>query len=341
MRLDELATLIGGELRGPGEQEVAGVAGLGHATASDISYINSAKHVAEARESLAMGFLVGQFIDDMECPQIKVEDPELAFAGLLERLRPRPEWPPGISEHAFVDPSAELATDVSVMPFAYIAEGASLGPGSVVCPGVFIGRNTRVGQDCLLYPNVTLMDGVRLMDRVTVHSGSVIGSDGYGYLQRGGQHIKIPQVGGVIIEDDVEIGGNCSIDRSTTANTVIGKGTKLDNLVHIAHNVTVGEGGLLTAQVGIAGSTKVGKYVVMAGQSGIKDHVTVADNTVLAAKAGVITDIKEGGMYAGMPSMPVGDWLRASAAFARLPELMKKLRRLEKRLEQIENKGSE
>jgi len=340
VKLHELAELICGQLKGDGGMEVTGVAGLSEATASEVSFVASEKNVAEAAKSNACCLVVSEFHDKLKCPQIIVEDPELVFFNvLLEKLRPRQPLPrKGVSELAFIDPEASLADDVSVLPYAYISAGASVGPGTTICAGVFIGAKTVVGSNCLLYPNVVLMDGVTLGNSVTVHAGSVIGSDGYGYMQRKGVHVKKPQVGGVIVSDNVEIGANCAIDRATTGNTVIGAGTKLDNLVHVAHNVTVGEGSLLTGQVGIAGSTKIGKYVILAGQSGVKDHVEVADNAVIAAKSAVLGDIKEAGMYGGSPAIPINTWLRSSAAFTKLPELIKTVRRLEKRLDELEKK---
>jgi UDP-3-O-[3-hydroxymyristoyl] glucosamine N-acyltransferase len=339
MKLKELAELIGGELREEGGADATGVAGLADATSREISFIVSSKNLPNALKSDACCFLVPEFFDDIKKPQIRVEDPELVFfTVLLEKFRPRPAWPEGeVSRQAYVDPGASLAGDVTVMPFAHVSSGVSIGSGTVLCPGVFIGEGARVGEGCVLYPNVSVMDGVTMGDRVAVHSGTVIGSDGYGYMQREGVHVKKPQVGGVIIGDDVEIGANCAIDRATIGNTSIGAGAKLDNLVHVAHNVTIGKGSLITGQVGIAGSAKIGKYAIMAGQSGIKDHVSVSDNSVIAAKSAVLNDIKEPGMYAGIPAIPINTWLRSSAAFAKMPELIKTVRRLEKRLEELEN----
>lgn len=341
MRLAELAALLEGELRGDADLECSGVSGLEGATPDDLSFIADAGMVDRAAESKALCILVAEFHDSLDKPQIKVDDPHLAFAGLLERFRPRQSWAAGVSELAYVDPEADIAPDASVNAFAYVSAGASVGPGSVICPGVFMGQGSRVGSDCLIYPGVALMDGVVLADRVIVHAGTVIGSDGYGYIQRGGRHVKVPQVGGVLVEDDVEIGANCTIDRATTDSTVIGAGSKLDNMVQIAHNVTVGAGSLLTAQVGVAGSSKIGRNVIMAGQSGVKDHVSVADGAILAGRCGVTADIREGGAYAGMPAIPIRDWLKSSAMFSKLPDLSKKIRQLERRLEEIEKKGSE
>ena len=341
MKLTELAKLIGGELRGDGGINARGVAGLADAASDDLSFVASDKSLRAAIKSKACCLLVPEFFEELgEKNQIRVQDPELVFfTVLLKEFKPRPDWNwEGISPQAYVDQDAELGEDVSVMPLAFISAGVTLGTGTVVCPGVFIGEGARIGEGCVLYPNVSLMDGVTIGARVIVHSGTVIGSDGYGYMQRKGVHVKKPQSGGVIVEDDVEIGANCAIDRATIGNTVIGAGTKLDNLVHVAHNVTIGEGSLLTGQVGVAGSTKIGKYVILAGQSGVKDHVTVADNAIIAAKSAVITDIGEAGMYGGNPAIPLSKWLRSSVALAKLPELIKTVRQLEKRLNELEEK---
>lgn len=340
MKSAELAELVGGELKGPGDINITGVAGLSGATHADISFLSSGKVLQEALKSKAGCLLVSEFFKELKAPQIRVPDSErVFFSVLLDKFRPRPSWPEaGISPMAHLDPGASIGEDVTVMPFACISDGVSLGRGTVVCPGVYVGVGTRIGEGCLLYPNVSVMDGVDIGDRVTVHSGTVIGSDGYGYMQRDGVHVKKSQVGGVIIGNDVEIGANCAIDRATTGNTVIGSGAKLDNLVHVAHNVTIGEGALLTGQVGIAGSSTIGKNAILAGQAGVKDHVNVPDNTVIAAKSAVLNEIKEAGMYSGIPAIPINIWLRSSAAFSKMPDLIKTVRRLEKRLAELENK---
>lgn len=336
MNLHELADKIAGELRGDDTINVTGAAGLRDASRNDVAYVSDKKYRDGALESQAACFIVAEFIDDLDRPQIKVADPELSFHGLLEELSPRPAWPEGISDKAFTDPSAKLADGVTVMPFAYVSAGVSIGRGTALAPGVFVGEGSSIGDDCTVYPNVSIMDGVHIGNRVIIHSGTTIGSDGFGFMQRSGKHIKKPHVGGVIIEDDVEIGANSTVDRATFGNTVVGSGTKIDNQVQVAHNVTLGQNTIMAGQSGIAGSSKMGDGVIAAGRVAVKDHVEVAAGIVLAANCGVSKDLKEPGVYAGMPPQKIGDWLKSSAVFTKLPELNKKIRSLEKRLEGLE-----
>jgi UDP-3-O-[3-hydroxymyristoyl] glucosamine N-acyltransferase len=249
-------------------------------------------------------------------------------------VKPRPCR--GISKNAFVSESSSLGQDVSVYDFAYVSDGVKIGSRSVIHPGVFIGENSVVGDDCVIHPNVTIREGVTIGSRVIIHSGSVIGSDGFGYVFEEGAHQKIPQVGGVIIEDDVEIGAAVTIDRATTGNTVIGRGTKIDNLVQIGHNVQIGRNVILVAQIGIGGSSRIEDGVILGGQVGVADHTHVEAGTMVAAKSGILGEVKRG-IYSGVPMMPHRDWLKASAVFARLPELKKKIEELEKKIGSIEN----
>jgi UDP-3-O-[3-hydroxymyristoyl] glucosamine N-acyltransferase len=248
--------------------------------------------------------------------------------------------PAGISGDAIVSEKAVIAKDVSIFPFSYIADGVTVGPGTVVYPYVFIGENTTVGEGCVLYPHVTLREGVTIGNRVIIHSGTVIGSDGFGYVFHEGRHYKIPQVGGVILEDDVEIGSNASIDRATTGNTIIGKGTKIDNLSQIAHNVKIGQHSIIVAQVGIGGSTEIGDYVTLAGQVGVADHTVVESGTMIGAQSGIVGHIAKGA-YSGSPAIPHRDWLRAQALYAKLPEMQKKIREIEEKIQTLERRSTE
>jgi len=264
-----------------------------------------------------------------------VSNPSYAFARAIEFFYPRPSFEPGISGSAAVSEKAEIGRNVSIRAFACLEDHASIGDETVISPGVFVGENSRIGRQCLIYPNVTIRENVRIGDRVIIHSGSVIGSDGFGYVLEKGEHYKIPQVGGVIIEDDVEIGSNVSIDRATLGNTVIRKGTKIDNLVQIAHNVTIGEKSLIVSQVGIAGSTEIGSFVTLAGQVGVADHTSVDAGTIIGAQSGISGHIAKG-IYSGSPAIPHKNWLRAQALFARLPEMQKRLKELEEKIEKLE-----
>jgi UDP-3-O-[3-hydroxymyristoyl] glucosamine N-acyltransferase len=276
---------------------------------------------------------------DLKIPSLVVKNPRLAFAQALRLFHERPYVPGGISERAVVGTGVVLGPDPTVHAYAVISDGARIGCRVTLYPGVFIGANSVIGDDVVIHPNVTILESVAIGSRVIIHSGTVIGSDGFGFVTDGGRHHKIPQVGGVIIEDDVEIGAICTVDRATLGNTVIRKGTKLDNMVHIAHNVTIGEHCLFAAQVGIAGSSTLGSYVVMGGQAGAVDHITIGDRVMVGGGSGVTRDMDAGQVVAGFPAIPIRDWLKAQAIFSKLPELKKMINRLSQRIDALEKKS--
>ncbi|MDP2156854.1 MAG: UDP-3-O-(3-hydroxymyristoyl)glucosamine N-acyltransferase, partial [Nitrospirota bacterium] len=291
------------------------------------------KYLANSKPSC---IIVKDVIPDLTIPQIKVMNPYYGFAKAIEYFYPKVSHPSTISTKAFIAESASIGNSVSIYPFAVVSGHAIVGDNSVIMPGVFIGENSRIGKDCLIYPNVTIREGITLGDRVIIHAGTVIGSDGYGYVFENGEHYKIPQVGGVIIEDDVEIGSNVSIDRATLGSTVIKKGAKIDNLSQIAHNVTIGERSLIISQAGIAGSTEIGEMVIIGGQVGIADHTIIDSGTIVVGGSGVMKGHIKKGVYSGYPSIPHTTWLRAQALFARLPEMNKKIRELEEKIHRME-----
>jgi UDP-3-O-[3-hydroxymyristoyl] glucosamine N-acyltransferase len=335
MKLSELAEIVSGEIAGDADTEIAGVSGLESACAGDITFITSKKQVRTAQESEASGVLVGDFYSELGKPQVRVEDPHYAFAVLLERFHSRPSAPRGISELAFVAKDAVIGEDVSIQAFCHVSSGATVGRGTVMYPGVFVGDGVQVGSDCVLYPNVVLMDGTELGNRVVIHGGAVVGSDGFGYVQREGKHVKIPQVGGVSLGDDVEVGACACIDRATTGKTVIGRGTKIDNLVQIAHNVSIGEHCVIVSQVGVAGSARIGNYCMFGGQVGLSDHVIIEDGAMFAARSGVFGRYTKG-VYAGAPAVPHREFMRAASLFRRLPELAKRVAALEEKVNERE-----
>lgn len=324
----EIAALLGGELSGPaGDQVITGVTNLDDAGEHDITFAVGS-HLARASASRAAAVIVPRQAPDVDKTVIKVDNPRVAFARLLEMFTPQPVVPRGVHPTASIGRNVTLGDNVSVQAFAVIEDNAVIGDNTVIYPYVYIGAGTHIGADCLLYPHVTVREACRLGDRVILQSGAVIGSDGFGYVTIDGRHRKVPQVGNVVIEDDVEIGANAAVDRATTGSTVIKKGTKIDNLVHVAHNVVVGENCFFVAQTGIAGSTVIGNNVIFAGQTGCTGHVTIGDNSVFAARSAVIGDVPPNSFYAGFPARPHQEWLRAEAALRRLPELLKKLRPL-------------
>jgi UDP-3-O-[3-hydroxymyristoyl] glucosamine N-acyltransferase len=247
-------------------------------------------------------------------------------------FHPSPKHPGGIREGAFVNPKAHVHESACVMSGASVSAKACVGARTVLYPGAFVGENAAIGKDCILYPNAVVMTDCVLGDRVILQPGAVIGGDGFGFAPDAGTYLKIPQVGNVVLEDDVEIGANSTVDRAAMGTTFVGCGTKIDNLVMVAHNCQIGQHTIIVSQVGISGSTKVGDHCVLGGQVGVAGHLTIADKVTLAAKAGVMADIPESGVYWGSPSGPMKDEMRRAAAYKELPEMLKRLRRMEKAL---------
>ena len=340
MKLSGIASLLHGEIFGDSTLEIKGITGIKEAREGDITFLSGKRHVKDLPLCRASCIIVQERLHDLALTQLKVANPYLAYARLLEHFYGKPLKPFGVSKDATISDKARIAPNVSISPFSYIADGVSVGEGSVIYPFVFVGENTVIGEQCTVYPNVTLREGVTIGNRVIIHSGSVIGCDGFGYVFHEGRHYKIPQVGGVIIGDDVEIGSNVTIDRATTGNTAIGAGTKIDNLVQIGHNVTIGNNSIIVAQVGIGGSTVIGDYVTLAGQAGIADHVEIASETIIGAQSGVMGRVAKGA-YSGSPAMPHREWLKAQAVFAKLPELHRRIKALEDKFKELERRNVE
>lgn len=342
MKLEEVASLLNGKIIGAPQAaniEITGASGIYEAQEGQITFISAKKYIKNLSACKASCIIVKEQIPDIDITQLKVSNPQLAFGRLLEHFYMKPQKPIGISKHAIIADTARIGKDTSISPVSYVSDGVSIGAKTVIYPYVFIGENSVIGEKCIIYPNVSIRENVKIGDRVIIHSGSVIGSDGFGYVFEEGSYYKIPQVGGVIIEDDVEVGSNVSIDRATTGNTVIGKGTKIDNLVQIAHNVKIGNNSIIVAQVGIGGSTEIGDFVTLAGQVGVPDHIRIDSETVIGAQSGVIGHLKKGA-YSGSPAIPHRDWLKAQAIFAKLPELNKRIRELEDKIKELERRNA-
>jgi UDP-3-O-[3-hydroxymyristoyl] glucosamine N-acyltransferase len=339
MKLKEIAEILDGEIIGDNDIDITGVSGITDAEKGDITFLSSKKHLKDLSQCKASCLIIKGPLPEINITQLKVPNPYLAFAKLLGIFYVKPRELIGISKDAIVSDKARLSKNISVLPFSYISDNVSIGKGTIIHPYVYIGEKTSIGENCIIYPNVTLREGIKIGDRVIIHSGSVIGSDGFGYVFDGGIYHKIPQVGGVIIEDDVEIGSNVSIDRATTGDTVIGKGSKIDNLSQIAHNVKIGKNSVIIAQAGIAGSSEIGDYVTLAGQVGVADHTKIDSETMIGAQSGVMGHITKG-MYSGSPALPHREWLKAQAVFARLPEMQKKIRELEEKIRELERSGA-
>lgn len=347
IRLRELAAQVGGRVLGDGELIVSGVRPLAEAAAEHLSPWKDARYRAEAEASGAGALLTttafaGQLPDrpggEERC-LLLVDDVSFALAQVLAVLYPERSRPPGIALSAIVDPSAEVDPSAWIGPYVVIDAGSRIGARAAVHPFVAIGRDCTVGEGAILYPHAVLYDSTEVGAASIVHAGAVVGSDGFGYATHGGVHHKVPQVGRAVVESEVEIGANATIDRATLGETRIGRGSKVDNLVQVGHNVKVGERSILCGQAGIAGSTELGRYVVLAGQVGVSGHLQVADGTQVAAKSAVLRSVEEKGrQIGGIPAAPIAEWRRQAAAAARLPEAIRRQNDLARRIARIEER---
>jgi len=340
-RLAELAECIEGELRGDGEITITGVGHIEDADPGEITFADGPQLQPLCNTSRASALIVPPDVVVTDKPFIVTEDPRLAFSKVLALFAPDRRPAPGVHATAVLGENVSLGRGVSVGAHCYIGDGAIIGDNTVVHPLAYIGAETLIGADCEIHPQVYVGARVQIGDRVTIHAGAAVGADGFGYLQTEYGHRKIPQIGTVIVEDDVEIGANSTVDRATVNATRVGAGTKIDDQVHVAHNVVMGRNCLLCGQVGIAGSVTIGDNVVMGGQAGINDHVTIGNNVILAAQTGVIGDIAEEGIYSGYPSRPHHQQLRAAAHTLRLPELVKRIKELEGIVEELRSRPGE
>jgi UDP-3-O-[3-hydroxymyristoyl] glucosamine N-acyltransferase len=335
----QVADLVGGELRGDGDREIRGAATLESAGCADIAYACDERYLARLAESEAGAVIVPRAAVARSFPSaaalVFADHPQLAFARVLQALERAP-LAAGIDAGAFVSESAEVHPTARVHPFAYVGDGARVGPRTVVHPHVYIGSEVTVGADTVLYPRVTLYPRSRIGDRVILHAGAVVGCDGYGFVWDGERHFKIAQLGVAVIEDDVEVGSGCTIDRAALGETRIGRGTKLDNLVHVGHNVRIGQHCLLVAQVGVAGSTQIGDHVVLGGQVGVGGHLRIADGVRVGGQGGVAKSLTRAGDYWGTPAREHQSWLRALASLSRVPDLWRKVQELTRRVDSLE-----
>jgi UDP-3-O-[3-hydroxymyristoyl] glucosamine N-acyltransferase len=343
MRLREIADKLGAELSGTGDTEIIGVAGVQDADQGFITFIGDNKHIVDLEKSRASAAIVPRDAPALHLPLLRVKNPRLSFAHAIELFYVKPYKASGISGKAFIGNNVHIGADPSILPYAVVDDGARLGDRVTIFPGVYIGKGSTIGDDSIIYANVSIGPGISIGSRVIIQAGAAIGGDGFGFVTEAGKHHKIPQVGGVIIEDDVEIGANSAIDRATLGNTVIKQGTKIDNLVQVGHNVTVGEHCLLVGQVGIAGSSTLGNYVVLGGQAGVADHITIGDQVMAGGGTAITRDVEAGQIIAGYYAMPIRDWLKVQAILPKLPELKKALRDLEHQVtdlkKQISDKG--
>jgi len=336
VRLGELAERLGCRLEGDGGLEVSAVRGLEDAGPRDLSFVLHDRYLPRLQASAAGAVILAEGWPPVDRPALRTSNPMLAFARALTLLHPLPAPARGIHPTAVVASDARVASDASVGPLSVLGPGVEVGAGTMLDAHVTVGTGVRIGKDCRIFPQVVLREGVWLGDRVIVHSGAVLGADGFGFARDGQRYVKVPQIGRVVIEDDVEIGANVAIDRATLGETRIGRGTKIDNLVQIAHNVHIGADTVIAGQSGISGSSRLGSRVTLAGQVGVVDHVEVGDDVIVGAQSGVTKDIPAGSVVLGSPAVPHGEFKRRVAAVARLPELRKLVRALEERLASLE-----
>lgn len=351
MRLSELAFRVGGELRGDGQIEIRGVAGIRDAKKGDLTFLGHRRYEGFLSTTKASAVIMDDPARDVTSEHlgrngdfavIHNPNPYLAFQKAMTILYGDLYHPPvGVHERAVVAPDVKMGRNVSIGANVVVEAGTVIGDDVTIRPGTYVGADVVIGDGSHLYPNVTIRERVRIGRNNIIHAGAVIGDDGFGLASDGTENHKIPQIGCVVLEDDVEVGSNACIDRATIGETVIERGTRIDNLVQIAHNVTVGRHTVICAQVGVAGSAKIGNEVILAGQVGISGHVEVGDNAIVGAQAGVIGKIEPGQRVSGYPARPHAEQLRTTAASRRVPELLKRIDDLERRLAMLERQRAE
>ncbi|MBI2871491.1 MAG: UDP-3-O-(3-hydroxymyristoyl)glucosamine N-acyltransferase [Candidatus Omnitrophica bacterium] len=338
--LSELARIVGGRVDGDPNTVITGVSGIKEASEGDITFLANPKYVPLADTTQASAIIVSEDLEPIPNHSlIRAENPSLAFARIVTLLAPNETvTPKGIHSTAVLGQHVKLGKNVAMQPYVVVDDYAEIADDVILYAGVYVGHHTKIGKATVIYPNVSIREYVEIGARVIIHSGSVIGSDGFGFATVKGVHHKIPQIGNVVLSDDVEIGSNVTIDRARFGTTFIGRGTKIDNLVQIAHNVTIGEHSIIVAQCGISGSTTVGNGVVMAGQAGIVGHITIGDNVTIAAQSGVTKSVPDNACVLGQPAKPFNRAKRIFACMAKLPEMFKSFSTLEDKVARLERK---
>jgi len=337
LTLGQLAEKVGAQLQGDGDVEIRGVAGIREAQEGDITFLANPKYQPYLYDTQASAVIAASGVDIPGLPSLRTPDPSGVYVKVLRIFGRELDRPaPGIDSSAVVSSSARIGKSVAIGAHVVICDGVTVGDGTVIMAGSYLGHRSEVGEDCWLYPNVVVREEIEIGARCILHSGVVVGSDGFGFAPGGTGHEKIPQIGRVVIEDDVEIGANSAIDRATTGTTRVGRGTKIDNLVHIAHNVEIGQHSILCAQAGISGSTRLGRGVVLAGQAGLVGHIEVGDGAKVGAQGGVTKSIDAGDSVSGYPAMNHARAQRVYASMRNLPQALRTLREMERRVEELE-----
>lgn len=338
---EQIANVIGGRVEGNKDAKVHTFAKIEEGTEGAISFLSNPKYTHYLYDTKSSIVIVNEDVElekDVDATLIRVPNAYESIAKLLQIYEASKPKKTGVAPQAYIAPSAKLGNNCYVGPFAYVGEGAEIGDGCQIYPHAVVGDNVKVGSNCIFYPNTTIYQGCKIGNNVTIHAGSVIGADGFGFAPGADGYDKIPQIGIVVIEDNVEIGANTCVDRSTMGATVIHKGVKLDNLVQVAHNVEIGENTVMSAQVGIAGSTKVGSWCMFGGQVGLAGHITIGDKTFLGAQSGVPGNLKGGEELIGTPPMNPRQYFKSQAIFRRLPDMYKDLNDAKKKIEELNEK---
>lgn len=338
--LAEIAKFLDAELTGDPKIVITGISGIKEAKDGDITFVANPKYNHLVKETNASAIIASKdFSAVTQKPVIRTDNPSLAFSKVVSLIFSiEIKHPQGIHPQAVISKSAKLGKNVAVGACAVLEDNVEVGDNTIIYGGSYVANDARIGKDCLIYPDVSIRERVKIGNRVIINNGAVIGSDGFGYVTVDGVHKRIPQVGTVVVEDDVEIGANVAIDRARFDKTIIGKGTKIDNLVHIAHNVIIGENSLIIAQTGISGSSTIGKNVILAGQSGVVGHVSIGDNVVVGAQSGVTKSVEANTTVSGYPAKPHDIAKRINACIQRLPRLFKTISNLEKKIEELEER---
>ncbi len=337
--LNEIASLLDGQVVGDGHVIIEHVRGIDEAGKGDMTFVSNPKYLNKIATTNASAILVSPETERRDKNVIIVKDPYSAFGKLLGLFYPEENDTPGIMNNAFIEESAFISEEATIYPGVYVGRKTRIERGVVLYPGVYVGHGAVIDEDSILYSNVSVYKKCRIGKRVILHAGVVVGSDGFGFTGPGHENVKIPQVGIVQIDDDVEIGANTTIDRGTMDKTWIKRGVKIDNLVQIAHNVVIGEYSLITSQVGISGSTKLGKGVIIGGQAGLVGHINIEDYVMIGAKSGVHEDVAARQVVSGAPHMPHKYWLRVQSCLSKLPEMRRTVASLLKRIENLEKKA--
>ncbi|HXX76517.1 MAG TPA: UDP-3-O-(3-hydroxymyristoyl)glucosamine N-acyltransferase [Nitrospiraceae bacterium] len=336
--LSQIHQVTGGELIGSPDVTITSVASLNKARSTDLAFVAEDRWLKTNEPIQAGALLAHRRLTEVRCPHIILSNPSLEFARVTRTFFCPATTSRGVAPSTVKGADVQIGFDVSIWPGVTLGDRVRIGSSVTIYPGVFVGDDSAIGDHTVLYPNVVVREGCVIGARVIIHSGTVVGSDGFGYVQEQGKHYKRPQLGGVIIEDDVELGANVTVDRATMPRdyTTIKQGTKVDNLVQIAHNVTIGEHSILVAQVGIAGSTTTGHHVTIGGQAGLANHIQIGDEVIIASRAGVNRNVASNQIVSGAPIMPHDTWLKAQAVIPRLPELRHLVRTLEERINRLE-----